>query len=1166
MPNIYVVGPFSLDAQNDLLFRDGERVALGQRAVALLRALVERPGAVVSKDTLIEEAWPNQTVEESNLSVQIAAVRRILSKATGGDRWIETMSRRGYRFVGPVVTEEESGITEALTQAEPAPDLATPPHNAAERRQITVMSCALIGSMWQADGMDLEDLREAVGTFRQCLAAAIARHNGCIANYLANTALVLFGYPVAREHNAEQAVRAGLELCAAVATLKPGADMRMQCRVGIATGMVIIGDAISAGENGGPEIVGDIPDLAVQLQGSAQANAVAIDPATRRLIGSLFGCRDLDAIENSAGAKPIRRWQVVGERLVESRFEALRGSSLSPLIGRDEEIDLLLKRWGRAKARDGQIVLISGESGIGKSRLVAALVERLHAEPYLRLRYLCSPHRQDSALSPFVDQLGRAAGFARDDPPMAKLEKLEVLLARAEPTDEDMGLIADLLSLPGSERRPLPNLTPQRKREKTLEALIRQLEGLARRQPVAMVFEDAHWIDPTSRELLDLAVERLRSLPVLLIMTYRPEFQAPWTGQPQVTMLALNRLDRRDGTALIAQIAGGKSLPDEVNAQIVARTDGVPLFIEELTKSVLESGLLREDADRYVLDRALPPQEIPTTLHASLMARIDRSPSVRRVAQIGAAIGRDFSYEILHTVSRLSEDELQTVLDRLVASELVFQRGTPPDAVYRFKHALVRDVAHDGLLRNPRRQLHAQIAEALETHAPELIENQPEVLAQHYAEAGLVEKSITYWGKAGHRSIARSAMAEAVAHYQKALEQLALLPDTPKRQWQELEFWSALGTVLRAVKGQAAPESGQAYYRARPLWEQLGSPSEFLRIPHALSLYHMNLGELHVALRLDEEMLRLSHQRKDSAGLVLSHHSAGRNLMFAGRLAASRSHLEAGLALYDPDTHGLIVHQAGTHPLVSEQAVLGLVLFCLGFPDQALARSIAAINEARRLDHSPVLAGSLAFGAKLLSLGGDNALLGAWVDQLVAVATEQGFLFWGALGTIYRGWISVKNGNVAEGISFLRRGSSVYRATGAKTWVPHHISLLARACEIGGQPEEARALLDDALQIVERTGERWFVAELNRLKGGVLQRQEHIEAAEELYREALSIAREQEAKLWELRAAVSLARLRGEQGERTEARNLLAPIYCWFTEGFGTPDLKEAKALLDSLM
>jgi predicted ATPase len=446
---------------------------------------------------------------------------------------------------------------------------------------------------------------------------------------------------------------------------------------------------------------------------------------------------------------------VLRHSAVESRFEALRGAALSRLIGRDEEIELLLRRWERAKAGDGQAVLISGEPGIGKSRLSAALTERLHGEPHLRLRYFCSPYYQDSALYPFIDQLGRAAGFAPEDSPAMRLEKLEGLLFRAAPPDEDAALIAHLLSLPASDRQALPNLSPQRKKERTLEALLRQLEGLARQQPVIMLFEDAHWIDPTSRELLDLTVERVGSLPVLLIVTFRPEFQPPWTGQPQVTTLALNRLDRRDRTVLVEQIAGGKALPDEVVAQIADRTDGVPLFVEELTKSVLESGV--------------PLVGIPTTLHDSLMARLDRLSSVRRVAQIGAAIGREFSYGLLRVVSRLPEDELQTALARLVASELVFQRGTPPDAVYAFKHALVQDAAHGSMLRSTRQQLHAQIAEALGTHFPEIKDSQPELLAQHYAEAGLVEESVSYWGKAGHNSAARSAMAEAAAQFQKGL-------------------------------------------------------------------------------------------------------------------------------------------------------------------------------------------------------------------------------------------------------------------------------------------------------------------------------------------------------------------------------------------------------------
>jgi predicted ATPase len=489
----------------------------------------------------------------------------------------------------------------------------------------------------------------------------------------------------------------------------------------------------------------------------------------------------------------------------------------------------------------------------------------------------------------------------------------------------------------------------------------------------------------------------------------------------------------------------------------------------------------------------------------------------------------------------------------------------PPAAEYLFKHALVQDTAYGTLLRGPRRQLHARIAAALETHSPELMDTQPELFAQHYAEAGLVEKSVACWGKAGRRSAARSAMAEAASQLQKGLDQLALLPDTPERQRRELELRSSQGAVFLAVKGFAAPETGQAYARARELWEQLGSPSEFFQIPFGQSRYHMFRGELDFALRLDEDLLRLSRQRNDSAGLVLGLGSSGLNLMFAGRFASSRSHLEEVLGLYDPVSHHALVHQAGIHPQVPSQGFLGIVLLCLGYPDQALAQSSAAIAEARRLAHPPSLASSLSLGPILLSLVRDNAVLDEWVDQLVTVTTEQGFPLWGASGTIYRGWVKVKNGDVTEGLSLLRSGTTAFCATGSEVWTPYFFALLARACDIAGQVEEAVTLLDEALQIVKRTGERWLEAELYRHKGELLLRQGHSEAAEELYRKALSIAEEQEAKLWELRAAVSLARLRRDQDRRTEARDLLAPVYGWFTEGFDTADLKDAKALLDKL-
>jgi class 3 adenylate cyclase/predicted ATPase len=1048
-------------------------------------------------------------------------------------------------------------------------DTAAPPEPAAgvvtaERRQLTVMFCDLVGSTELSSRLDPEDLREVIAAYHRTVAEIVTRFDGFVAKYMGDGVLVYFGYPQAHEDDAERAVRAGLGVIDSVGRLDVK-SVELRARVGIATGLVVVGDLIGEGSAQEQSVVGETPNLAARLQALAEPDAVIIAAGTRRLLGDLFEHRDLGTLEVRGIAAPVPAWQVLRPNVVESRFEALRGSALTTLVGRDEEIDLLLRRWARAKAGNGQVVLISGEPGLGKSRLTAELEERLQVEPHLHLRYFCSPYHQDSALYPFIDQLARAAGFAGDDPAASKLSKLEAVLTRAAPPDEDVALLADLLSLPASERHPLPNLGPQRKKERTLEALIRQLEGLARRQPVVMVLEDAHWIDPTSCELLDLAVERAHSLPVLLIVTFRPEFQTPWTGQPQVTVLALSRLDRRDRTALVTQIAGGKALPDEVVGQIVDRTDGVPLFVEELTKTVLESGVLREEGARYVLDRALPPFAIPMSLHDSLMARLDRLASVRLVAQTGAAIGREFSYELLRAVSRLPEDELQAALARLVASELVFQRGTPPDAIYSFKHALVRDAAHGSLLRSSRQQLHAQIAEALLTHSPELMETQSELFAQHYEEAGLVEKSIVCRGRAGHASAGRSAMAEAAAQFQKGLDQLALLPETPERQRQELEFCSSLGAALRFVKGQGAPAVGHAFARARELWERLGSPSEFLHIPYGQSRYHLYRGETALALRLDEDLLRVSRQRNDFRGLVLSHQSCGTGYMMHGRFALSRSFLETVLSLYDPNSHHSLGPQTGSHPQVVAQGYLGVVLFCLGFPDQGLMRSNAAITEARRLAHSPTLASALMIGAILLSLVGQNGVLDDRVDELGAVAAEQGFPQWRAFGTIYRGWVKAKNGDVVEGISLIRGGSAAYRANGAELLMPHHTALLARAFDVGGQIEEALTALDDALQISGRTGECWLDAELYRHKGRLLLRQGHTEAAEELYRKALSIAREQEAKLWELRAAGSLARLRRDQGRSTEARDLLAPVYGWFTEGFDTPDLKEAKALLDEL-
>src|SRR6516164_2334629 len=714
-------------------------------------------------------------------------------------------------------------ITPAVAVAAAPP--ATPgAADTAERRQVTVMLSDLVGSTALSARMDPEDLRELIAAYHKCVAEAVRRFGGFVAQYQGDGVLVYFGYPEAHEDDAERAVRAGLEVIAALSTIKTSASL--QVRIGVATGLVVAGDLAGSGEAQERGIVGETPNLATRLQGIAEPNTVVIGEATRRLLGDLFQLSEARDLKGIAG--PTRAWAVLRASSVASRFEALHATGLTVLVGRNEEFELLLRRWQRAKSAEGQVVLLSGEAGIGKSRLTAALLENLATEPHARLRYFCSPQQTSSALYPIIGQMERAAGLVHDDTPQARLDKLDAVLAQTSTSIEEAALFAEMLSLPNDGRYPRLALTSEQRRQRTLDALILQIKGLTRSSPVLMIFEDAHWADPTSLEALGRAVDRIATFRVLLIVTFRPEFDPRWIGRPHVTALAINRLAQREVGAIIDRLVGDKVLPEGIRQDIIERTDGIPLFVEEMTKAVLEAGS-EGAAEHAAAAVPLPALAVPASLHASLMARLDRLGTAKEVAQIGAVIGREFSHALLAVMVRQPEEELGSAVDRLIAAGLLFRQGVPPHATYLFKHSLVRDAAYGTLLRQPRRGLHARIAETLESQFADVAERQPELLARHCTEAGQIEKAAALWGKAGLRSLERSALVEATEQLARALTQIATLPATPALRREQIKLQAALITPLMHVKGYAAPETKAAAERARVLIEQaeaLGEPPD----------------------------------------------------------------------------------------------------------------------------------------------------------------------------------------------------------------------------------------------------------------------------------------------------------------------------------------------------
>jgi predicted ATPase len=883
----------------------------------------------------------------------------------------------------------------------------------------------------------------------------------------------------------------------------------------------------------------------------------------------LFELADLGRRRLKGFAEPLSAFRVEGEGRAEGRFEALHGERLTPLVGREHELGILLERWAWAKDGDGQVVLIEGEPGIGKSRLLRALRERLGGAPYIPLSHYCSPHHTNSALYPLIGLLERAARLDRDEPADAQLAKLEAVLGRSsDRLDEAVPLLAALLGVPTGDRYPALNLTPEVQKRRTFQALLDQLAGLGAQQPVLALYEDVHWIDPSTLELLGLVIDRVRQLPVLVLITFRPEFQPPWTAQAHVTTLTMSRLGRRQGADLVARVTGEKSLPAAIVEQIVARTDGVPLFVEELTKTVLESGLLADDGDHYELSGPLPPLAIPATLHDSLMARLDRLAPVKEVAQVGAVIGREFSYELLGAVSPLSADKLGDALDQLLRSELVFRRGTPPEAIYSFKHALVQDAAYQSLLKSRRQQLHARIAQTLEEQFPDVGQAQPEVLARHLTEAGLAERAVLYWRRAGELATARSANLEAIAHLSKGLELIATLPSAPEHLSEELALLLAIGGPLMANKGFAAPEVERTYSRASALCDQLGRSDELFPVLKGLWSCYLVRGEYQRAYDLAERLVALADEEGVPLQRALARRARGTALFFLGRFTDATAALDDGIAIDDAvaaweDPAHLL------HYTVRAGAACRLysawALWYLGFPDLALQKVEAGLALAQRLAHASGLAFALVWAAALHILRREFDLAYRPAEAAVEITRKHRMSAWFGHATVCRGFALVGLGHQAEGIAEIQTGLAAWHVTGSRLLDTQWLGFLAEAHLQAGQFDDARSALDRAAETAAATGESHYQAELCRLRGEILTKTGEDAEAASWFLRAIDTARSQQAKSLELRAATSLARLWRDQGKQAEARDLLGPVYGWFTEGFDTADLKEAKTLLNEL-
>ena len=1043
----------------------------------------------------------------------------------------------------------------------------------AERRQLTVLFCDLVGSTRLSGQLDPEDLRAVVRAYQEAAAAVIQQYAGHIAQYLGDGLLVYFGYPTAHEDDARRAVHTGLGIVEAIADLNTRLmgqyAVELAVRLGIHTGPVVVG-VMGGGERHEHLALGETPNIAARLEALAPANAVVISPVTARLVRGTFALEDAGTHTLKGIAEPMTITRVRGLLATPSSDEEFVTPAVPALIGREEESGLLRRRWSQSQAGLGQVVFVSGEAGIGKSALVAGLRAQVRAEGFPRIAFSCSPYHTASALFPVITRLEHLWQFAPEDGPATRMSKLEAGLRPFDwPLAEVVPLFAALLAVPIPAERYAPlTRTPQQQKQQTLDALVAWLAAQADRQPVLAVWEDLHWADPTTLELLGLVIEQAPTVPMLHVLTSRPTFQPPWPPRAHLASLVLSRLEHTQVAALITQRVGGKALPAEVVQHIVTKTDGVPLYVEEVTKMLLASPLLREEAGpHYVLAGPLGASAIPDTLQGALMGRLDQLPAAKEVAQLAAVLGRAFTYDLIRSIASQDEDTLQAGLGQLVAAELLYQRGRPPRSRYVFKHALIQDAAYASLLKSTRREIHQRIAQVLEAQFPEMAATQPELLAHHFTEAADAARAVGYWQRAGERAVARSANLEAISHLTTGLGVLQTLPQTTERNQQELLLQVTLGPALMNTKGFAVPEVEHAYARARALCQSVGDTPQLFSVLRGLWQFYNGRGAYQAAREVGEQCLQLAKQGHDTARLLEAHHTLWTTPLLMGDLSLARMHLEQGLALYDPQQHRALSVLYGHDPGVCGRGMAAVVFWLLGYPDQALRQLHATHALAQELAHPPSLAVARMTTAIAYQLRRETDAAHEQAEALIDLSTEQGFALYGAIGRILSAGARTALGPRGEQIGQIRRDLAAVRETGSVVWEPYFLGLLADAYVQDGQVGAGLATLDEALAAARGTGQRSVEAELCRLRASLLLRQPGTPQAEAeaWFRRALDFARRQEARSLELRAAMSLSRLWHQRGKRREAHDLLADVYAWFTEGFDTADLRDAKALLEEL-